>query len=192
MKRFLPLPLFLLFSLSTCFAQADKSILIAYDSRTGHTQAFAEMVREGCYKVPAVQVALLDISAVSPEQLLAADAIILGSPVYNANPSAAMLDFIQHWPFEGQPLKDKIGAAFVTSGGISAGEELAQFDMLSAMMIFGMVIVGGDGWSSAFGATAVVGEGPFDIDRAGIDPIFRTKAERLGQRVAEAVLRWNR
>jgi multimeric flavodoxin WrbA len=50
---------------------------------------------------------------------------------------------MNRWPFEGTPLKDKIGAAFVSAGGISAGEELTQLSILHSMLIFGMIVVGG-------------------------------------------------
>ena len=116
--------------------------------------------------------------------MLQADAIIVGSPVYNANVSPQVMQFINNWPFKGGPLKNKIGAAFVTSGGISAGEELVQLNILHSMLIFGMIIVGGDSWESAFGASAVTAEKPFD-DQDEINKKFLQKGYNLGKRVAE-------
>jgi NAD(P)H dehydrogenase (quinone) len=119
--------------------------------------------------------------------LLESDAIILGSPVYNANPHPTVLEFINSWPFEGRPLKDKIGAVFVTGGGFSIGEEAVIFTMIRAMMIHGMVIVGGDELEAAFGASAITGEGAFE--GKPINEIFLLKAEGLGRRVGEWLLK---
>ena len=116
-----------------------------------------------------------------------ASAIILGSPVYNANIAPQVQEFINSWPFEDRPLKEKIGGVFVTGGGFSIGEEAVIFSMIRAMMIHGMVIVGGDEVEAAFGASAITGEGDF----AGkeVQEIFLKKAEGLGKRVGELVLK---
>ncbi len=79
-------------------------------------------------------------------------------------------------------MRNKIGAAFTTGGGISAGEELVQVGILHSMLVFGMVIVGGEQWTSAFGASAVTSEDPFKEGR--VDKAFREKGEALGKRVA--------
>ena len=83
-------------------------------------------------------------------------------------------------------MKDKLGAAFATGGGISIGEEGVMLDILRTMLIQGMVVMGGDQVEAAFGASAITGEGPFKGEK--IDPIFLAKGVGLGQRVAEKVL----
>ena len=168
----------LLFSINT---QA-QNILITYYSKTAHTQSLAEEVAKGASSIPGVQVVLKRIDQTSTKDLLAADAIILGSPVYNANLAPEVVQFMSTWPFEGNPLKDKIGAAFVTAGGISAGEELAQVNILQSMLVFGMVVVGGDDWTSAFGASAITNEGVFKTEN--LDKLFLQKGFSLGKRVA--------
>ena len=122
------------------------------------------------------------IDQTTTKDLLEADAIIIGSPVYNANLAPEVVQFMSTWPFEGNPLKDKIGAAFVTAGGISAGEELAQVNLLHSMLIFGMIVVGGDNWTSAFGASAITNESIFKTDK--LDKLFLQKGFSLGSRVA--------
>lgn len=177
--RFFKLSLaLLLFSINT---QA-QNILITYYSKTAHTQSLAEEVAKGASSIPGVQVKLKRIDQTTTKDLLAADAIIVGSPVYNANIAPEVVQFMSTWPFEGNPLKDKIGAAFVTAGGISAGEELAQVNILHSMLIFGMVIVGGNNWTSAFGASAITNEGVFKTEK--FDTIFLQKGFSLGKRVA--------
>lgn len=169
----------LLFSINT---QA-QNILITYYSKTAHTQSMAEEVAKGASSIPGVQVVLKKIDQTTIKDLLNADAIILGSPVYNANLAPEVVQFMSTWPFEGNPLKDKIGAAFVTAGGISAGEELAQVNILQSMLVFGMVVVGGDDWTSAFGASAITNEGVFKTEN--LDKLFLQKGFSLGKRVAK-------
>ena len=169
----------LLFSINT---QA-QNILITYYSKTAHTQSLAEEVAKGASSIPGVQVVLKRIDQTTTKDLLNADAIILGSPVYNANLAPEVVQFMSTWPFEGNPLKDKIGAAFVTAGGISAGEELAQVNILQSMLVFGMVVVGGDDWTSAFGASAITNEGVFKTEN--LDKLFLQKGFSLGKRVAK-------
>lgn len=168
----------LLFSINT---QA-QNILITYYSKTAHTQTLAEEVAKGAASIPGVQVVLKKIDQTTTKDLLNADAIIVGSPVYNANIAPEVVQFMSTWPFEGNPLKDKIGAAFVTAGGISAGEELAQVNIIQSMLVFGMILVGGNDWTSAFGASAITNEGVFKT--AQLDKIFLQKGFSLGKRVA--------
>ncbi len=168
----------LLFSINT---QA-QNILITYYSKTAHTQSLAEEVAKGASSIPGVQVVLKKIDQTTTKDLLNADAIIVGSPVYNANIAPEVVQFMSTWPFDGNPLKDKIGAAFVTAGGISAGEELAQVNILQSMLVFGMIVVGGNDWTSAFGASAITNEGVFKT--AQLDKIFLQKGFSLGKRVA--------
>jgi NAD(P)H dehydrogenase (quinone) len=195
-KTAIPLVFFLFACLWVSISQAQEraTILITYYSQQGHTRAMAEAVARGAHSAGAVTVKLLSVSETKNEDLLAADAIIVGTPVHNANVSAEVVSFIDHWPFQGAPLRDKIGAAFATAGGISAGEELAQVNILHSMLIFGMIVVGGPDWTSAFGASAITGETPFE--KAGsettVAPEFVKKGEALGKRVAELALKWKR
>ena len=159
-----------------------KNVLIAYYSKTAHTQSLAEEVAKGAQSIPGVQVVLKSIAQTTTKDLLDADAIIIGSPVYNANLAPEVVKFISEWPFEGNPLKDKIGAAFVSAGGMSAGEELAQMNVLHSMLIFGMIVVGGDDWTSPFGASAITNESIFKTGQ--VDKIFLQKGFTLGKRVA--------
>ncbi len=184
---------FSLIFLSLAFLHAaDKPfVLIAYYSPGGHTKALAQAVLEGAESVEGVTVKLLEIKDVKQEDIVAADALIVGSPVYNANIAPAVQRFINSWPFKDQPMKDKIGAAFVTAGGISAGEELVQMNILHSMLIYGMIVAGGPEWKSAFGASAVTEEEPFnEIKGKGkINSHFKEKGKALGKRVAELTLK---
>ena len=172
-------------------AQEKPLVGIFYYSKGGHTKSMAEAIKRGASSVDSVEVLLLSVDQAQKDDVLKADAIIVGSPVYNANIAPPVQQFINNWPFVGSPLKDKIGAAFVSAGGISAGEELVQMNILQAMLINGMVIVGGPDWQGAFGASAVTEEEPFKADSTAnqVNPYFLKKGENLGKRVAELVKR---
>jgi len=194
MKLFNTLGLLALLFLSNGFSQQDVNVLIVYYSEQGHTKTLAEAVAKGARSAGGVTVVLKTVAEATTPDVLAADAIIVGSPVYNANLAPEVQKFINSWPFEGAPLRDKIGAAFVTAGGFSAGEELVQMNILHAMLVFGMIVVGGPDWQQPFGASGIVGEQPFEMEKqAGkIDEQFLAKGRALGKRVAELAWRWKK
>ena len=182
MKKFL-----LLFSLTallsfSLWAQKMPSVLIAYYSPSGSTKAMAESIAEGAKTVAGVQVRILPIDQVSPADLLEAGAIVVGSPVYNGNVAPAVQEFINSWPFADRPLKNKLGAAFATGGGISIGEEKVMLGILHSMLIHGMLVLGGEEAEAAFGASAITGEAPFLSGK--VEEQFLVKGRGLGKRVA--------
>lgn len=179
--------LFILFN-AAAFSQqktADSPVvLIVYSSAEGHTKQMAEAVYRGARSVEGTEVRLRSVNEVDSSDVHAADAIVVGSPVYNAAVAPQIQEFINSWPFDGT-MRNKIGAAFTTGGGISAGEELVQLSILHSMLVFGMIIVGGEEWTSAFGASAVTDEAPFQ--KGKVAKAFLAKGESLGKRVAELV-----
>jgi NAD(P)H dehydrogenase (quinone) len=180
--------IFILGIVQVTLAQSLPKVLITYHSESGKTQAMAEAVAIGVSEVEGVDFVLRPIAEVSDDEILQSSAIILGSPVYNGNMTPQVQEFINSWPFENRPLKDKIGAVFVTGGGFSIGEEATMFAMIRSMLIHGMIIVGGEELEAAFGASAITGEGDF-ADRE-VQEIFLKKAKGLGRRVGEMVLKF--
>ena len=173
-------------SIYCSFSQELPIVLITYYSQSGNTERLAQAVAEGAGSINGVEVKLLSIDQVTEGDLLEASAIIVGSPVYNANVAPAVQEFINSWPFEGRPLKNKIGAAFSTGGGMSIGEELVMLNMLHSMLIYGMIVVGGEETEAAFGASAVTGESPFEAGE--VEEVFLKKGFGLGSRVAKLVV----
>ncbi len=167
-----------------------QKVLVTYYSGTGHTRAMAMAVAKGARGVRGAEVRLVPIDKTSKEDLEWADAIIVGSPVYFTNVAAPTLEAMYKWPHAA--LKDKIGAAFVTGGEISGGQELTNIHVLAGLLMEGMVVVGGPGWSQAFGASAVTLEKPFGekSKKGAVDPMFLAKGEALGKRVAEVARRF--
>lgn len=127
-----------------------------------------------------------------------ADAIIVGSPVYNGNTHPNVQQWINNFQIQAD-LSRKVGAAFVTAGGLHAGADGTLMSILRSLMIFQMVAVGGASWDSPFGAAATVYEEPFGDQNVAqpdfasacyenfhgtIHPHFLHKAYQLGVRVA--------
>eukprot|EP00536_Pseudo-nitzschia_multiseries_P010588 jgi/Psemu1/289166/fgenesh1_pg.328_\ len=142
------------------------SVLIVYlDDDPGQEQ-MAKAAADGARSVPGVGVTLSTVSGASfVDQVLAADGVILGSSVENGNTHPDLQRWInEDWAMSASSrskLTSTVGGAFATAGGMSAGEEGTLASLLRAMMVFGMIVVGGSEWTSAFGASAVTGEAPF-------------------------------
>ena len=166
---------------------APADVLIAYYTMTGTTQSLARIVAEGADAVDGVNVSLKPISAVTIDDLLNAEGIILGSPTYYGNMAGPMKSFIDSIGLEhGSPLlSGKIGGAFATGGGSAGGKEHVIISLLLAMINTGMMVAGptyGDGQNGYAlpGAAA--------IDPGTSDEFSETEnedARRLGRRIAE-------
>ena len=143
----------------------------------------AAWVEEGARTVAGTRVVRRRVQAVTEEELVAADALILGTPVHNAGVSSEARAFIDRWPFE--KMNNKVGAVFVAAGGISAGEEMAMIGAHAAMLVHRLIIVGGESWLAAFGASAITEEGRPANQQGQAGAEARAKARALGRRVAE-------
>ncbi len=191
--------LFCLFALLPVFVRAQNAepkkagVLIVYYSDKGHTKAMAEAVAKGAGAVDGATVTLLDVATAKPEDVLAADAVIVGSPVYKANVAPKVQEFINSWPIKEARLHDKLGSAFASGSGLSAGEELVQTSILHSMLVCQMIVVGGPGAGQPFGASAM-DEDPSDGANTQkpdglVAEHYLMKGEALGKRVAELAVR---
>lgn len=170
------------------------NVLVVYYSAKGHTKAMAEAVAKGSQTVEGAAVKLLSIADAKVDDVLAADAVIVGSPVYKANVAPPLQEFINSWPIKDNALRDKLGAAFVTASGLSAGEELVQMDILHAMLVCQMIVVGGPDARQPLGASAIIGENPSGKpdEQQGeslVPEYYLKKGEALGARVAQLAVR---
>ena len=172
------------------------TVLVVYHTIQEHTATLAKAVAEGVAEVSGARVVLKSVEQATSDDALNAQAIILGSPVHNANVTPAMQTYINSWAFGNRSFSDKIGAAFVTGGGISSGEELVQTNLLHSMLIYNMIVVGGPSWEQPFGASAITNEYPFRNDQSTevgyADPQFLWKGKLLGKRVAQLSVRLQR
>ena len=119
-------------------------ILITYYSRSGNTEKMATLIKEGVEKVTE-DVELKKIEETTIDDLLAADAIIIGSPTYYGAMAAEIKTLLDksveyHGKFAG-----KIGGAFTSSANIGGGNETTIMSILQALLIHGMIIQGDSG-----------------------------------------------
>jgi NAD(P)H dehydrogenase (quinone) len=143
----------------------------------------AQGVAEGANSVSGATVVLKKVGEVTGDELLACDALIVGSPVYYANMAGEIKIFFDNWllkfrfAFIEFKMRNKIGGAFVTGGAISNGKETTMQSIHGAMLINQMSVVSGGG---AFGASATTGP-----ESPGVDEKELEAARALGKRVAE-------
>lgn len=163
-------------------AEQEVKVLVAYHSVSGHTETMARAVAEGVRSVPGTRVQVERVEKVTAEALFAADALVVGSPVYWANMAGEVKTFFDNWQFKFGvwpefKMRNKVGAAFATGGQVSGGKEVTMLTILAAMLGNQMIVVSGGG---AFGASATTeGESP------GINEQELADARALGRRVAE-------
>ncbi|MDH3364544.1 MAG: NAD(P)H-dependent oxidoreductase [Thermoplasmata archaeon] len=129
-------------------------VLIVYDSRTGNTERMADAVAEGARGVEKVTASVVNVDKAKLDDLLAADAIILGSPTYYGSMSGKMKELIDKTFNIHGKLKGKVGGAFTSSGGTACGAETALLAMLQALLIHGMIVQGRHD-DKHYGATAI-------------------------------------
>ncbi len=101
-----------------------KHLLVVYHSQTGHTQAMAEAVVRGagCAQVQGVETRLLRAGAAGPDDLLWADALVLGTPENFGYMSGAVKDFLDrtYYPCEGK-VESLPYAVFISAGNDGSG-----------------------------------------------------------------------
>ena len=160
-------------------------VLVTYHSASGNTEKMAQAVAEGAKAVSGTSVVLKRVGEVIGDDLSSADAVIVGSPVYVGNMSGEVKTFFDNWGRKfglgtgTGKMRNKVGAAFATGGGVSSGKEVTILTILGAMLIHQMIVISGGG---GFGASATTGP-----DSPGIDAKELVEARDLGKRVAEVV-----
>ncbi len=160
-------------------------VLVLYD-HGDLLAALAEEVAAGARDVPGAMVLLRKLPDASREDLLEADAIIIGTPNWTGIKGSLKrwLDTTGDMWEEGL-LAGKIGAAFTTSAGRHSGTEFTLLNVLHWQLGSGMIIVGLP-WTptmersgSYYGATAI----------GGLTDEDRLQGRALGRRVAEIAQR---
>ena len=159
------------------------TVLVTYHSASGNTEKMAQGVAEGAKAVSGTSVVLKRVGEVIGDDLVSADAVIVGSPVYVGNMSGQVKTFLDNWGLKfglgtgTGKMRNKVGAAFATGASVSNGKEVTRITILAAMLIHQMIVISGGG---GFGASATTGP-----DSPGIDAKEIAEARDLGKRVAE-------
>ncbi|MGH9323911.1 MAG: flavodoxin family protein [Vicinamibacteria bacterium] len=172
----------------------ERAILVAFDSRTGHTERLARAVADGAASVEGARVVVKPESEVREEEILGASGILLGSPVHWASQSAKAKLFLERigdalvrakelGP-ESTP-RNRTAGAFVTGGAPSSGKELARLAILAAFLNMRFIVVGGeesDGFGT-LGAQATTAGGDPGVSEEELE-----EARRFGRRFATVTL----
>lgn len=148
-------------------------VLIVYYSRSGNTKKMAELIKSGIEK-EKLEVVLKDAENAKVKDLLEADTVIMGSPVYYGSMAAPLKKLFDDSVSSHGELDGKVGAAFSSSANIGGGNETTILDILNAMLIHGMIIQGdpkGDHY------------GPVSIGKP--DQRVEKECLRFGQRIAQ-------
>lgn len=123
-----------------------KNIAIVYHSAQGNTQHIAELIAEGAASVAQVRVKLLRAEDLieAPEQLLAFDGFIFGSPTYLGGVSGTFKSFMdatgRMW--RTQSLKGKLASGFTVSALPAGDKQSTLMSMFVFAMQHGMAWVG--------------------------------------------------
>lgn len=91
-------------------------MIVLYYSRTGNTEKMAKALVEGAQSVPGVDVQLSIDFEVTPEDLVGAEAILVGAPTYHHDMVRSTKKVLEDAAVKGVTLKGKIGACFGSYG----------------------------------------------------------------------------
>ena len=172
------------------------TILVIYDSRANHTFELADALARGI-SAGGSTVKLFKVNETdSPTytDVSAVHGLVIGSPVYFANPTAATL----HWVAESlspgwdnRTFQDVPAAVFATGGGIHQGTESTLSSLSRGLLNFGFQIVTPNvehnGFFGTYGASAITGTPPYFQDTAPLDAGFINAAKTFGVKFAQRV-----
>jgi NAD(P)H dehydrogenase (quinone) len=123
------------------------NVLIVFATDWGSTKKMAEAVAAGVATVAGSQATVKPAEEAKPEDVEAADALILGSPVHMGSMDWRVKRFIDKvcsglWM--GNKIVGKVGAVFVSGGGFGnagGGCELAMLSMMNNLAELGLLLV---------------------------------------------------
>ena len=141
----------------------EHNLLIIYTSKNGRTGGMVEPVRQGMIE-GGVNVAVRTVDEVTWDEMLAAQGVIVGTPVRFGDVGwqiKRLFDVTAYQDYPG-PLSGKVGGAFAGGGRPGSGAELALLSMIHILLNHGMVIQG-NAHSSHSGPIALRESSPEDI-----------------------------
>ena len=147
--------------------------IVVYYSRSGNTKEMAEIIGAAMNDA-GLSTDCKSVDKVKADDLLAYDAIVIGSPTYYGHMAGPIKElFDETVSFHGK-LDGKVGAAFSSAANIGGGNETTIMGIIEAMLIAGLTVQGdpkGDHY------------GPVSIGKP--DDRVRQQCERRGRRIAE-------
>lgn len=151
--------------------------LVIYYSRSGNTKQMAELITDAM-TTEGLKTSCKDVADVTPEDLIEADAIVVGSPTYYGHMSGEIKKMFDDSVKKHGKLDGKIGGAFASSVNIGGGNESTIMGIIECMLIHGMVIQG-DAQGDHYG--------PVSIGKP--DDRVISQCKRRGQRIAQLTLK---
>ena len=155
-------------------------VLVLYFSKGGNTKKLAAAIAEGVDSVVGAKSLLRHTDDVDKADFTESAGVIAGSPVYFGLMAAPLKQVFDEFIGVRRQMEGKVGAAFATSGDPSGGKETTMMSIISAMLIYGMVIVGDPLAATGHYGVACAGEPDAKILENG---------RLLGARVASLALR---
>ena len=144
-------------------------ILIVYITKNGRTGAMVEPIRQGIEDA-GVSPLVRSVEEVRWEEMVAADGIIVGTPVRFGDVDwqiKRLFDVTAFQDYPG-PLSGKVGGAFTGGGRPGGGAELALLSMLHVLLNHGMVIQG-NAHSAHYGPVALRESSPEEVESVCTD-----------------------
>lgn len=189
------------------------TVAIIYFSGSGHTHLMAETIAAGIAQTPNMTTNLLRITGDQINQgrwksdefvqvLNQADAIVFGTPTYMGGVAAQFKAFVDgvSGAWAQQLWKDKLAGGFTHSGGLSGDKQGTLVYLAINAAQHSMIWVGAGEMSQPNGVNrlgsyhGVMGQATPDFTgtkAVELDPGDRLSCELYGQRIAQAVTRWN-
>jgi NAD(P)H dehydrogenase (quinone) len=147
--------------------------LVIYYSRSGNTKLMAEIIAQAMNDAEVATVCK-SVADVNVDDLLRADAIVVGSPTYYGHAASQIQQLFDTSVSKHGKLDGKVGAAFSSSVNIGGGNETTIMGIIECLLIHGMVVQGdpqGDHY------------GPVSIGKP--DERVTKQCKRRGLRIAE-------
>lgn len=125
-----------------------------------------------------LKTACKDVSEVTPDDMVEADAIVIGSPTYYGHMAGEIKKLIDDSVKKHGKLDGKVGGAFASSVNIGGGNESTALGIIECLLVHGMIIQG-DAQGDHYG--------PVSIGKP--DDRVISQCARRGQRIAELTLK---
>lgn len=151
--------------------------VVIYYSRSGNTEQMAEIIA-GSMNDAGLETVCKNVEDATTEDLIKADAIVVGSPVYYGHVAAPIKELFDESVSKHGKLDGKIGGGFSSSVNIGGGNETTVMDIIECMLIHGMIIQG-DAQGDHYG--------PVSIGKP--DDRVISQCKRRGARIAELTLK---
>ncbi|MGA2915577.1 MAG: flavodoxin domain-containing protein [Sedimentisphaerales bacterium] len=151
--------------------------LVVFYSKTGNTREMAELIAKSMNS-NGLPTDCKSVEKIKVDDLLASDAIVVGSPTYYGQMSPQIMQLFTDSVSRHGALTGKVGAAFSSSANIGGGNETTIMGILEAMLIHGMVIQG-DSQGDHYG--------PVSIGQP--DERVTAQCQRLGKKIAQLTIK---